>query len=129
MKLSQNVYDTLQWIVRVFIPLFVTFYVGLAQFVSVPAPTQVAGVSGLVAVFLGGLLTKSSSDFKKNNEAHAGYLEPTGIDELTGNPDVKLTFAKLPQELLGNETVTFKVQSPPTVVSPPPADPPVSDPV
>ena len=125
MKLSQATYDTLQWVVRVFIPLFVTFYVGLAQFVEVPAPAKVAGVLGLVAVFLGGLLTKSSSDFKKNNEPHAGYLQQTGFDPTTGNPDLALTLTKLPQDLVGKKTITLAVDSPPAAM--PPADGPVGD--
>lgn len=127
MKLSQATYDTLQWVVRVFIPLFVTFYVGLGTFVPIPYEKEVAGILGLFAVFLGSLLTKSSMDFKKNNEPQAGYLQATGVDDLTGNPDVKLTFAKLPQELLTNETVTLKVGPPPPAMTPP-QDGPVSDP-
>lgn len=125
MKLSQNVYDTLQWVVRVFIPLFIAFYIGLGQFAPVPAPEQVAGVLGLFAVFLGGLLTKSSADFKKNNEPHAGFIQQTGVDPDTGNPDLALTLTKLPGELVGKKTVTFAVDKPPLAPS---ANPPVSDP-
>lgn len=112
MKLSQTVYDNLQWVVRVFIPLFITFYVGVDQFFNLPKETEVAGVLGLAAVFLGGLLTKSSSDFKKHNEPHAGYIQQTGVDPDTGIPDLGLTITKLPQELLDKDTITLKVDTP-----------------
>lgn len=126
MKLSQNVYDNLQWVVRVFIPLFITFYVGLDQFVDVPSPAKVAGVLGLLAVFLGGLLTKSSADFKKNNEPHGGYIQQVGSDPETGMPELALTLTQLPQDLVGKKTVTLKVDSSSPAT---PADPPVSDPM
>lgn len=132
MKLSQAAYDGLQWVVRVFIPLFITFYVGLDQIVpAVPATKEVAGVLGLLAVFLGGLLTKSSLDFKKNNEPHGGYIQQTGLDPDTGMPEIALTLTQLPQDLVDKKTVTLKVDKSQAVMLPaePPADPPVSDPM
>lgn len=118
MKLSQAAYDRAQWFIRIFIPAFITLYIGVDQFVNLPKETEVAGIAGLLAVFLGGLLAKSSADFKKNNEPHAGFIQQTGVDPDTGNPDMALTFTKLPQELLGKKTITLNVDTPATVMPP-----------
>lgn len=115
MKLSQSTYDSLQWVIRVFIPAFITLYIGVDQFVDLPKETEVAGIAGLLAVFLGGLLVQSSAAFKKENEPAAGYIRQTGVDPDTGIPDLGLTVSKLPQELLEKKTVTFHIDSTPGV--------------
>lgn len=128
MNLSQTAYDRLQWVIRIFIPSFVALYVGVDQIVGLPKAVEVAGVSGLLAVFLGGLLQKSTADFKKTNEAEAGFLQQTGVDPDTGIPSLGLTITKLPQELLGKKTITLQVDNPhpsPTHVEQlPPQEPP-----
>lgn len=112
MKFSQSTYDSLQWVIRVFIPAFITLYIGVDQFVNLPKETEVAGIAGLLAVFLGGLLVRSSATYKKENEPAAGYLTKTGVDPDTGIPDLGLTITKLPEELLGKKTVTLHVENP-----------------
>jgi len=112
MKLSPAVYDTLQWVIRIFIPAFIALYVGVDQYVNLPKEGEVAGVAGLISVFLGALLVKSTSEYKKTNEPEAGFLQQTGIDPETGIPGLGLTITKLPQELLGKETITLKVDNP-----------------
>ena len=109
LQLSQKAYDNGQWFVRIFIPAFIAFYVGVDQFVNLPHEAEVAGVSGAFAVFLGGLLQTSSTQFKKNNELDGGTLYPKGTDPDTGIADLGLLVNKLPNELLANKTVTFKV--------------------
>lgn len=113
MKLSQSAYDAGQWVIRVLIPAFITLYIGVDQFVDLPKETEVAGVAGLLAVFLGALLTQSSNTFKKENEPAAGFIQQTGVDPDTGIPDLGLTVTKLPDELLAKKTITFRVGSPP----------------
>lgn len=129
MTLSQTMYDRLQWVIRIFIPAFIAFYVAADQFVNLPKVTEVAGVAGLLAVFLGALLQKSTQDFKKTNEAEAGFLQQTGVDPDTNIPSLGLTITKLPQELLGKKTITLRVDNPfptpNTQVGPvPPQEPP-----
>ncbi len=128
MTLSQSAYDKAQWFIRIFIPSFVALYVGVDQFVNLPKELEVAGVSAVLAVFLGGLLTKSSSDFKKTNEADAGTISSTGADPDTGIPGLGLVITKLPQELLTKNTITLKVDhtaGPPPVLDEP--SPPVDN--
>lgn len=112
MKLSQTAYDRLQWVIRIFIPAFIAFYVAADQFVNLPKETEVAGIAGLLAVFLGAVMQKSTQDFKKNNEAEAGFIHQNGVDPDTLNPNLGLTLTKLPQDLLGKKTITLKVDSP-----------------
>lgn len=112
MKLSQSTYDALQWVIRIFIPAFIALYIGADSFLNLPKETEVAGVAGLLAIFLGALLQKSTSDFKKNNEAEAGFIQQQGVDPDTLNPNLSLTLTKLPQDLLGKKTITLKVDSP-----------------
>lgn len=110
MKLSQSAYDSLQWVIRILIPAFITLYIGVDQFVDLPKETEVAGIAGLVAVFMGALLAQSSAAYKRENEPAAGYIQQTGADPDTGIPDIGLTVTKLPDELLGKKTVTFHVK-------------------
>lgn len=112
MNFSEPTYDFLQKVVRVALPGLATLYLGLADFWGLPKPVEVAGSLTLLAVFLGGLLTKASSDFKRDNEAEAGFVQQTGVDPDTGIPNLALTLSKVPQELLDKKTITLKVASP-----------------
>lgn len=72
MTLTNKVYDTLQWVCRIFIPAFITLYIAInGVFISngltgLPYPEVVTGITAAVNVFIGALMTKSSSDFKNS---------------------------------------------------------------
>lgn len=74
MTLTNKVYDTLQWVCRIFIPAFITLYIAINGVLisngltGLPYPEVVTGIVAAVNVFIGALMAKSSSDFK-NSEA------------------------------------------------------------
>lgn len=72
MALSNKAYDTLQWVCRIFIPAFITLYIAINGVLisngltGLPYPEVVTGIVAAVNVFIGALMTKSSSDFKNS---------------------------------------------------------------
>lgn len=74
MTLTNKVYDTLQWVCRIFIPAFITLYIAINGVLisngltGLPYPEVVTGIVAAINVFIGALMAKSSSDFK-NSEA------------------------------------------------------------
>lgn len=125
MKLSDVRYDQLNWVAKVALPALATFYVAVGALWGFPKVEEVVGTITAIDLFLGALLVKASSDYKKNNEPHAGFLTQKGVNPETTMPVLGLTIQKAPSELLENETVTFKVEQPPVGVEyeEPPAEP------
>lgn len=117
MTLSKSAYDKGQWFIRIFIPAFITFYVGVDQFVNLPKEAEVAGVAGLLAIFLGALLQSSSNTFKRENEANGGTFQIKGIDE-NGMPHLGMDVAADPAELMGKKTITMVIDKPPVYETP-----------
>lgn len=113
MQLSEKNYNLAKWIVTIVLPAFGAFYAGLAQLVGAPYGLEVVGVTSLLAVFLGAVLGVSNANYKKANEAHAGFITPTGTDPVTGHPDLAMTITKDPAELVNKDSITFKVGQPP----------------
>ena len=66
MKLPNNVYDILKWVVMICIPALTTAYVGLAAIWAWPFATEVAKTSAVVCTLLGALLGISTAEYNKN---------------------------------------------------------------
>jgi hypothetical protein len=116
MYLSQKYYDLGQWIIRVLVPAFIALYMAIDALVNLPKENEVTGIVAAVATFVGVLLASSSRSFKKNNEVDGGLLYQQGIDPDTGIAGLGFFIKKLPNELLENKTVTFKVRQPPAEI-------------
>jgi len=114
--LSTKYYDLGQWLIRVFVPAFIALYMGLDALVNLPKENEVTGALALVATFVGVLLASSSRNFKKNNEIDGGLIFQQGIDPETGISGLGFFVNKIPNELLNNKTVTFKVRQPPAEI-------------
>lgn len=68
MKLPNEVYDVLKWIVMICIPALTTAYVGLAAVWGFPYATEVAKTSAVVCALLGALLGISTAEFNKDKD-------------------------------------------------------------
>ena len=66
MKLPNQVYDVLKWIVMICIPALTTAYVGLAAIWNWPFATEVAKTSAVVCTLLGALLGISTAEYNKS---------------------------------------------------------------
>jgi hypothetical protein len=62
-----KLYDYLKFLALVVLPAAATMYFTVAQIWAFPAPEQVVGTIVAVDTFLGIIINKASSDFKKNN--------------------------------------------------------------
>lgn len=116
MTLSTKYYDLGQWFIRVFLPAFITFYLAVDALVNLPKETEVTGIAAAIGVFVGAMLATSSRSFKKNNEIDGGLLYQQGTDPETGIAGLGFFVNKLPNDLLNNKTVTFKVRQPPSEI-------------
>ena len=73
MKLSNNTYDILKWIVMIVIPALTTAYVGLAAIWGFPYAEEIAKTSAVICTLLGALLGISTAQYNKDMGKH----EPT----------------------------------------------------
>lgn len=65
MKLNDNLYDVLKWIVMIVIPAMTTAYVGLAAVWGWPYAEEVAKTSAVICTLLGALLGISTAQYNK----------------------------------------------------------------
>ena len=65
MKLKNEIYDVLKWVVMIVIPALTTAYVGLAAIWNWPFATEVAKTSAEVCMLLGALLGISTAEYRK----------------------------------------------------------------
>ncbi len=66
MKLPNNVYDVLKWVVMIVIPAITTAYVGLAAVWGWPYAEEIAKTSAVVCTLLGALLGISTAQYNKS---------------------------------------------------------------
>ena len=109
MKLNTATYDVAQWFVRIFLPALATLYAGLSELWGLPKAIEVVGTIGAVTLFLGAILSVSSSNFKKENEPNAGFIKSNGRDPDTGLPNLDLVITQMPDDLLNKKTITLHV--------------------
>ena len=67
-KLENNVYDVLKWLVMIVIPAATAAYVGLATIWGWPFADQVAQTSAVLCTFLGAILGISNLQYKSENQ-------------------------------------------------------------
>jgi len=67
MKLKNEVYDVLKWIVMIVLPALTTAYVGLASIWGWPYAEAIAKTSAVVCTLLGALLGISTAEYRKGN--------------------------------------------------------------
>jgi hypothetical protein len=85
--LPQKLYDFLKWIALVVLPLVVALVLTLGQILHWEASEVIAGVIATVDTFLGSLLGKSASNYKRNDPNAVGDLVFGTDDE--GNAEIK----------------------------------------
>ena len=66
MKMNDQRYDILKWVVMIVIPAITTAYVGLAAIWAFPYAEEVAKTSAVVCTLLGALLGISTAEYNKN---------------------------------------------------------------
>lgn len=66
MKISNNIYDILKWIVVIVFPSVATLYSALGRIWGFPLVTEVTGTITAIDTFLGAILMISSVNYNKN---------------------------------------------------------------
>jgi len=65
MRIPNNVYDVLKWVVMIVLPALSTAYVGLAAIWHWPMADEVAKTCSVICVMLGALLGISTAEYNK----------------------------------------------------------------
>lgn len=102
--LSQNIYETLRWLMQYFVPGLGTLYFALSGIWGLPYGEQIIGTSVAVTSFLGVILGISKSSYI-NNDAD-GVLNVTTSDE---KDTYSMVFNGPLEDIRAQKLVTFKV--------------------
>lgn len=65
MKMGNETYDKVKWVVMIFMPAFTTLVAGLGEVYNWEFTTIATATLTLVTTFMGAITIKSSSDYKK----------------------------------------------------------------
>ena len=68
MKLSDNQYNTMKWLVILFLPALAALYAGLADVWGLPYPEQLPRTINYIQVFLGTIIGISTINYNKEGE-------------------------------------------------------------
>jgi hypothetical protein len=106
--ISNGTYDLLKKVVTIVLPAFATLYAALSQAWGFPNSEAVVATCAAVATFGGVLLSVSTKSWNKSEAKYDGEITITGVDEITGHPDLALNITTDPNELFSKRTVRFR---------------------
>ena len=66
MKLSNKLYDILNLITRIYLPLIATFYITIAEIWKLPYPKEISATIMAIDTLIGSILTNSSLHYNKS---------------------------------------------------------------
>ena len=66
MKLSNQVYDVLKWLVVIVLPAFGALWAGLSQIWNLPYPSEIPATVTVLCTFLGAVLCISTAQYNKD---------------------------------------------------------------
>lgn len=110
MKFSNNkTYDVLKFVALVVLPALATFVVVLNGIWDIPNHAAYVGTIVAFDTFLGAVLGLSANQYQNDPDRIDGFLDASGADPDTGNPNLKMTVTKHPDDLLQKKIVRLKV--------------------
>ena len=68
MKLPDQVYDVLKWLVVIVLPAFGALWAGLSQIWNLPYPSEIPATVTVVCTFLGAILCISTAQYNKDKQ-------------------------------------------------------------
>lgn len=74
LAISNRLYDVAKDSATIYLPALAIAYGALAQFWPLPFVTEVVGTIGVLVVFIGSVLKKSSKEYQKVTEAKQAYV-------------------------------------------------------
>lgn len=110
MQFSNKYYDLLKYICIVVLPALATFVLALFLLLGLDGGATIAGVITLVDTLLGTMLGISTRNYNQDDSNFDGFLEPNGIHEDTGLPNLKMVVTSTPHEILQSKRVRLKVR-------------------
>lgn len=111
---SDKTYNLLKFVAQILLPALGTLYAAIAGLWGLPAAEEVVGTVLAVDTFLGVVLGISSAQYAAVTPQHDGVLVVQQHDAESGT--IRLDMQSHPSELVGKDTVTFKVDAAPLTV-------------
>jgi len=68
MRLPDQVYDILKWLVVIVLPAFGALWAGLSQIWNLPYPSEIPATVTVVCTFLGAILCISTAQYNKDKQ-------------------------------------------------------------
>ena len=68
MRLPDQVYDVLKWLVVIVLPAFGALWAGLSQIWNLPYPSEIPATVTVVCTFLGAILCISTAQYNKDKQ-------------------------------------------------------------
>lgn len=65
MRLPNEIYDILKWLVVIVLPAFGALWAGLSQIWNLPYPSEIPATVTVVCTFLGAILCISTAQYNK----------------------------------------------------------------
>lgn len=110
MQLNDKIYDTLKWVVIIFLPATSAAYFALSSiWLELPDPEKVVGTLAVITTFLGAILGISTASYNKSDAKFDGVMH---VD--TSDPEKDLFTFELyaaPEGFPDKDTLTFKVSN------------------
>jgi hypothetical protein len=110
MQFSNKWYNILKYVAIVALPALATFVLALFLLLGLDGGATIAGVITLTDTLLGTLLGISTKNYNRDDSNFDGFLEPNGIHEDTGLPNLKMVVTSTPEEILQGDRVRLKVR-------------------
>lgn len=106
MKITNNVYDKLKWVVIIVIPAIITLYSSLASIWGFPYAEQITATLAAINVFLGVIMKISTASY---NKTYDGTLH---VDTVTNDDSDKYLFEVDDLDNIANKDhITLKINS------------------
>lgn len=109
--LSNKLYENFKFLVQIILPGLAVLYAGLSEFWGFPKVQEVVGTIGLLAVFLGLLLRRSSTNFQNvvaQESAPDGTFDVTTLED--GKKVVTVGFEQDPATLIDGRRLILEVK-------------------
>lgn len=106
---GNKTYNFLKFVAQILLPALGTLYFALAELWNLPKANEVVGTIVAVDTFLGVILGISAAQYNASDAKYDGLMQVEPFED--GRKTVHLTLHDGPENLIGKDSVAFKVET------------------